>query len=224
MWAPGKTRPAGDVGLSAPETEAPPLIWQQYYCICVLRFFFYCVKLSGLLISAFDTRIIYCLSVQGIIIILQTYPGQWMETGPFHSTYKNNFMQWTQNIDLCPSLPFVCAALDSTRRANLILFLYCGKRCQFHWRGPSFKSHLTDLMKTNCFGLNYSSRHMWSTTDVVVLFLHIQNKKHSLLKLNVIIALIWLWSVRFWCRNVLQATEIDVFRHVFIEVLLLDVQ
>lgn len=90
MWAPGKTRPAGDVGLSAPETEAPPLIWQQYYRICILWVFFYCVKVSGLLISAFDTRIIYCLSVQGIIIILQTYQDSGWKRGLFIQHTKIN--------------------------------------------------------------------------------------------------------------------------------------
>lgn len=31
-------------------------------------------------------------------------------------------------------------------------------------------------MKINCFGLNYSVGHMWSTADTVVLHLHIQKK------------------------------------------------
>lgn len=85
----GATKPAGEVCLSAPETEAPPplFIRQRYYRICIVCFF-YCLKVSRCLSFVFDTRIIYCLSVNGIVIILQTDPGQWKETAPFLSAYK----------------------------------------------------------------------------------------------------------------------------------------
>lgn len=108
----GMTRPAGDVGLSAPETEAPLplLIWQRYYCYLCCMFF--TVLKWVALIFVFDTRIIYCLSVKGLIITLQTNPEQCKETGPFLSTYKNKFIQWTRNTDLSVTSTRLCISVQ----------------------------------------------------------------------------------------------------------------